>query len=193
MKIKTLSPGTITIIQLSIATTLSLVFQFIIPLWWQPLDYYTHGGKINHGDPGANVTFFTVSLWFFTLSIAWLFYRDNKYLNNFIVYALVPLGMIVADEFFVILLFFDYIHVFPFVVAIYLIWKKKDTLDQKLLPYYLVLFSSWIFSVYFLKLAYYSAPLNQVIFNWAIPTALSILLSFTFRKKQKLANKYETK
>ncbi len=183
MKLKELSLRTITIVQLIFATILCLIFQFIVPLWWQPLDYYTHDGPINHGDPGANVTFFTISLWFFALSVAWFIYRDNKYLNNFLVYSIIPLGMIVGYEFFGIFLYYDYVHVLPVVVSVYLIWKKRDSLDQKYIPYYAVFLSVWLYSVYFLKLAYYTGPLIEFVFNWAANLGLSIALSFAFRKK----------
>ncbi len=183
MKLKELSLRTITIVQLIVALILCLIFQFFVPLWWQPLDYYTHGGQINHGDPGANVTIFTISLWFFALSVVWFMYRDNKYLNNFLVYSIIPLGMIVGYEFFGIFLYYDYVHVLPVMVSIYLIWKKRDTLDQKYLPYYAVFLTVWLYIVYFLRLAYYTGPLSEFIFNWAANLGLSIALSFAFRKK----------
>ena len=63
----------ITGIQLTIATLISLIFQFIIPFSWHPLDTFQYGAR-NHGDPGANIIIFTISQWYFSFSITWLFY-----------------------------------------------------------------------------------------------------------------------
>ncbi|MFX1313656.1 MAG: hypothetical protein ACFFHD_13760, partial [Promethearchaeota archaeon] len=83
LKLNNLSLRSITLIQVAIATIISLLFQFLIPYWWQPLDTFQHGIK-QHGDVGANIVIFTISQWYFSLSIAWLIYHDNPYLNNFL-------------------------------------------------------------------------------------------------------------
>ncbi|MGV9200757.1 MAG: hypothetical protein ACOC4M_18260, partial [Promethearchaeia archaeon] len=57
-------------LQIFVATVVSLLFQFVIPLWWQPLDGYMHG-KVDHFDPGTNIVILTVSLWLFSFSVAW--------------------------------------------------------------------------------------------------------------------------
>ncbi len=98
-KFSNLNLRTITVIQLIIAAIISLIFQFLLPFSWQPLDTFLYGPK-QHGTPGANVIIFTMSQWYFSLSIAWLFYRNNPFLNNFLIYSIMPLGMIVIYEFF---------------------------------------------------------------------------------------------
>jgi len=127
-KFNELSLKTITIIQIVISTTVSLIFQFIIPFSWQPLDTFLYGIK-QHGDPGTNIIIFTISQWYFSFSIAWLIFQDNPYINNFLIYSIVPLGIIVFYEFFFLYLYYDYIHITPIIIDIYLIWKKRDTLS----------------------------------------------------------------
>lgn len=41
----------ISCIQLAVAIVISLIFQFLIPFSWQPLDTFQYGVK-QHGDPG---------------------------------------------------------------------------------------------------------------------------------------------
>lgn len=175
---------TMTIIQITIATIISLVFQFLIPFSWQPLDRFLYGIK-QHGDPGTNLVFFTISQWYFSLSIAWFIYRDNPYINNFLIYSIVPLGIITFYEFFFLYLYYDYIHITPIFIDIYLIWKKRETLSQKFAFYTILINISWLLSVYFLKLAYYNEDLPVYIRNLLIYIVLWIILSFLFRSKKK--------
>ncbi len=183
LKLNDLSLRSITIIQGAIATIISLLFQFLIPYWWQPLDTFQHGVR-QHGDEGVNIVIFTISQWYFSLSIAWLIYHDNPYVNNFLIYSIVPLSIIVAYEFFFIFLFWDYIHVIPVILDIYLIWKKRETLRQKFAPFIILLNTIWLFSGYFLKLAYYREVLSIFTRNYLIYLVLWIGLSFLFRNKK---------
>ena len=180
LKFSDLSLISITLIQFSIATIISLLFQFLIPYWWQPLDTFQYGIK-QHGETGVNIVIFTVSQWYFSFSIAWFINRENKYINNFLIYSIVPLGIIVVYEFIFLHLFFDYIHLLPFIVDIYLILKKRDTLHQNFAPYIILLNSIWLFSVYFLKLAYFREDLVIFIRNYIIYLVLWIALSFLFK------------
>lgn len=179
-----LSLKTITYIQILIAIIISLIFQFLIPLSWQPLDTFLYGIR-QHGDPGINLVIFTISQWYFSLSLAWLIYRDNPYINNFLIYSIVPLGIIVVYEFFFLFLYYDYIHITPAVIGIYLIWKKRETLSQKFAFYIIPFNITWLISVYFLKLAYYNEALIVFIRNLLIYSALWILLSFLFSIKSR--------
>ena len=174
---------TITIIQITIATVISLIFQFLIPFSWQPLDTFLYGIR-QHGDPGTNIIIFTISQWYFSFSIAWLIFRDNPYINNFLIYSIVPLGIIIFYELFFLHLYYDYIHITPIFIDIYLIWKKRKTLSQKFAFYIILINISWLFSVYFLKLAYYSEELPIYIRNVLIYVVLWIILSFLFRAER---------
>ena len=168
----------ITIIQLAVALIISLLFQFVIPFSWQPLNAYESGYNIKHGDPGTNLVFFTISLWYFSLSIVWFLRRDNKYINHFILYSVFPLSLIVVLEFSVLGLYYDYIHILPLIIAIYITWKKRDNLIPHYVIYYTIILTIWLFTVYFLKLAYYGAPLLTFIFNWSVNTLLNIGYTF---------------
>ncbi|NVM34124.1 MAG: hypothetical protein HWN81_00920 [Candidatus Lokiarchaeota archaeon] len=179
-----LSLITITLIQILIATIISLAFQFLFPFSWQPLDRFLYGIK-QHGDPGTNLVFFTISQWYFSLSLACLIFRDNPYINNFLIYSIVPLGIIVFYEFFFLYLYYDYIHITPIFIDIYLIWKKRETLSQKFAFSIITINISWLISVYFLKLAYYSEELPIYIRNFLIYVVLWIILSFVFKSKRK--------
>ncbi len=179
IKISEYSIRTITIIQIFIATVISLLFQFVFPLNWQPFDRAFHGPKIQHGDPGTSIVISTLSQWFFSFAIAWLIYRDNPYINNFLIYSLVSLiNVLVMDIF--LLLFWDYIHFIPLAVDIYILFKKRDTLFQKWFPYYLVFFSIWYCIIYFLRFTYLDLPLYLFIANWIAMGFIGFGISCTF-------------
>ena len=182
-KRSSLNLRTITLIQIFIALIVSLLFQFVIPFSWQPLDTFLYGVK-KHGDDGANIVIFTISQWYFSLSIAWLIFRENPYINNFLIYSIIPLGMIVLYEFFVLHLYYDYIHLTPIIVDIYLIWKKRNTLLKIYTPYFITINIIWLLLVYFLKLAYYSEDLLIYVRNIIIYLVLWTFLSFVFRSKE---------
>jgi hypothetical protein len=175
----------ISFIQLGIASVISLIFQFAIPFSWQSLDTFLHGIK-NHGDPGANIIIFTLSQWYFSFSIAWLFYRKNPYLNNFLIYSIVPLSMIVIYEFTALFLYYDYIHITPLLVDAYLIWKHRETLLKRFAPYIIALNTIWLILVYSFNLAYYNEELLIFIRNLIFYIVLWIGLALLFRSKEKL-------
>ena len=183
-KINELSLVSITSIQIAIATIISIMFQFVIPFSWQPLDRFLYGVK-QHGDPGSNLVIFTISQWYFSFSLAWFIYRDNPYINNFLIYSIVPLGIIFFYEYFIIFFYYDYIHVIPVFIDIYIIWKKRETLFQKSGLLVIVLNICWLFLVYFFKLAYYNEEFLIYLRNVLIYTILWIFLSFLFRVKKK--------
>ena len=175
----------ITSIQLACAIVISLIFQFLIPFSWQPLDTYQYGAS-QHGDPGTNLVIFTISQWYFSFSIVWFFYRKNPYLNNFLIYSVVPLGIIVVYEFTFLFLYYDYIHIVPLFVDVYLIWKHRETLLKRFAPYVITLNIIWLLSVYFFKLAYYNEELLIFIRNVIIYFMLWTALSLLFKSKKKL-------
>jgi hypothetical protein len=192
MKLKNLSLKEITIIQILIAILISLMFQFLIPYSWQPLHLFTYGINAEHGDPEANLVIFTVSQWYFSFSVAWFLYRKNKYINNFLVYSVAPLSTIIVPEFIVYFLFIDYIHLLPFLVGIYIFWKKRDTVVVKYFFPNFCLASVWLFIVYFFKLAYFQATFLDFFINWLLIALLSFLFFFFIRlAKNREKEKYE--
>jgi hypothetical protein len=178
-KISEYSLRTITIIQIVIATLISLLFQFVFPLNWQPFDRALHGPNVQHGDPGTSVVISTLSQWFFSFAIAWLLYRDNPYINNFLIYSLVPLISVLVMDI-VIFLYYDYIHFIPLAVDIYILLKKRNTLFQKWFPYYFIFYSIWYCAVYFLRLTYLDLPLNLFVLNWIAMALVGFGISCIF-------------
>jgi len=172
---------TITLIQIAIATLVSLIFQFIIPLNWQPLDVYTLGPDIKHGYPGANIVLFALSQWYFSLSVAWFVKRDNKYLNNYLAYAFVPTFTIILAEFFQMFLYYDYIHLLPFCVSFYILMKKRSTLYSKYVIYYILIIIPWAFIDYFFKLAYYDSTFSEFLYNGIILLIFTVILSILIK------------
>ncbi|TFG07422.1 MAG: hypothetical protein EU539_04935 [Promethearchaeota archaeon] len=170
---------TITILQIIIATGISLLFQFVFPLNWQPFDRALHGPNVQHGDPGTSVVISTLSQWFFSFAVSWLIYRDNPYINNFLIYSLFPLMMVLFMDI-AIFLWWDYIHFLPLAVDIYLLLKKRKTLFQRWFPYYFIFYSIWYTSVYFLRLTYLDLPLNLFIINWISMGILGFMISCSF-------------
>ncbi|MBY9019303.1 MAG: hypothetical protein KGD66_10785 [Candidatus Lokiarchaeota archaeon] len=167
-KLSELSLRSITIIQSIVALIISLIFQFIIPLAWQPLDAFEWGNLIHHGDEGTNVIIFSVSQWYFSFSISWHLRRDNKYINNFLVYSIPGLSSIVFIEFFFYGLYYDYIHLITLATALYIIAKKGDSLIPKHVIPNFIFVTIWLFSVYFLRLAYFNSPLVDYFLRWVI-------------------------
>lgn len=180
----------VTIIQLEVALIISLLFQFVIPFSWQPLNAYGKDYTITHGHPRFNLVFFTVSQWYFSLSIVWFLRRDNKYINHFILYSIFPLSLIIVFEFSVLGLYYDYIHIFPLIIAFYITWKKRDSLIPYYIIYYTVFFTVWLFTVYFLKFAYFGAPLLTFILNWSVNTLLNIGYTFFVIYLKKKSRKF---
>ncbi|MHA1758231.1 MAG: hypothetical protein ACTSVV_15775 [Promethearchaeota archaeon] len=190
MKLNEIDLKKITIIQLLIASTISLLYQFVFPYTWQPLEVKLLGSNVRHGDPGTNIVICTISLWYFTLSIAWFIYRDNIYLNNFLVYSLVPMSLVLIAEFFWLHLYYDYLHILPFIISIYIFIKKRDMIYQRSILFIIPFLSIWLFTAYFLKLAYYNdTPIQDFLVNYSANIFLSIALSFCFKKKREKNSK----
>jgi hypothetical protein len=173
----------ISVLQIVIAIVITLIFQFLIPFSWQPLDTFLYGVK-QHGDSGTNLVIFTISQWYFSLSIAWLIYRDNPYINNFLIYSIVPLGIILFYEFFFLFLYYDYIHIFPVVVDIYLIWKKRETISSIYAYFIIPINICWLLLVYLLDLAYYNEVLLIYLRNLFVYLLLWIVLAILLSLKK---------
>jgi len=172
---------TITIIQLLIATLISLLFQFVIPMTWQPLYYFGSGPNVQHFDEGTNIVIFTVSQWYFSLSIAWFVKRDNPYINNFLVYSLIGLIITIITEVASYGLFYDYYHIIPFGVSIYIFWKKKETLYPKYVIHNSIFITIWLLLVYFLRLAYFQASIIDYLTRLILIVLLGYVLAYIIK------------
>lgn len=143
------------LLQILIAIGIAVTLQFVIPLSWQP--FYTIVGPVFGTNTGVGWIIFWLDTWFFSFAIAWLIYRENPYLNNFMMYSLIPLVIILAVEFIFYQLFWDYIHILPFIVDI-LILRKRDTLRKNLIVIFALIMTGLIFLEYYLGIAFSALP-----------------------------------
>jgi hypothetical protein len=163
---------------------MSIVFQFLIPLSWQPLDSYLKP-TIQHGDPGTNVIILTISQWYFSFSIMWFFKRSNKFINNFLIYSIPPLFSILMLEFYVFKIYYDYIHLLPLIVAFLIFFTQIETIKPKLVIWNILLLSIWLFTTFSLRLAYYNDPLSFFAFKLTIICIVDITIAIIIRQLQK--------
>jgi len=174
----------IEILQIIGAIIMSIVFQFLIPLSWQPLDSYLKP-TIQHGDPGTNVIILTISQWYFSFSIMWFFKRSNKFINNFLIYSIPPLFSILMLEFYVFKIYYDYIHLLPLIVAFLIFFTQIETIKPKLVIWNILLLSIWLFTTFSLRLAYYNDPLSFFAFKLTIICIVDITIAIIIRQLQK--------
>jgi len=177
------------ILQFIGAIIISIVFQFLIPLSWQPLDSYLKP-TIQHGDPGTNVIILTVSQWYFSFSVMWFFKRSNKFINNFLIYSIPALFSIFMLEFYVFKIYYDYIHLLPLIVAFLIFFTQIESIKPKFVIWNILLLSIWLFITFSLRLAYYNDPLSFFAFKLAIICIIDITIAIIIRQLQK---KYHAK
>jgi len=172
------------ILQIMGAIGISLLYQFVFPLSWMPLDSRLRPW-IQHGDPGTNVIILTISQWYFSFSVVWFFKRTNKFINNFLIYSIPPLFSIIMLEFYVFAIFYDYIHLLPLIVAFLIFFTQLESIKPKYVGLYLLLLSIWLFTDFFLRLAYYDDPLPFFVFKLVLICIVDILIAFIIHKLQK--------
>ena len=173
------------ILQIIGAVALSLVYQFIIPWSWFPLDSFTRP-TVKHGDPGTNVIIFTISQWYFSFSVVWFFKRDNNFINNFLIYSIPPLYAIFILEFFGFKLFYDYIHIIPLIVAFSIFFTQLKSITPKFVILNILVSSIWLFLAYFFRLAYYDDSIGIFTFKLVIIGIIDLIIAFIVWKLQKL-------
>jgi hypothetical protein len=171
----------ITIIQIIVAFAVSLLFQFVIPMNWQLLYFFSEGPSIHHFEKGANIVIFTISQWYFSLSIAWFLRRDNPYINNVLIYSLVGLILTIIGEIISYGLFYDYYHLIPFFVSVYIFWKKRDTIKPKFVIHNSIVIIIWLLLVYILGLAYYQGPFTEYLIRLIIVISLGYVLAYIIK------------
>ena len=175
----------IEILQIIGAIALSLVYQFIIPLSWFPLDSFTRP-TVKHGDPNTNIIIFTISQWYFSFSIVWFFKRDNKIINNFLIYSIPPLYSMLILEFFAFRLYYDYIHIIPLIVAFSIFFTQLKSITPKFVILNILVSSIWLFLAYFFRLAYYDDSIGIFTFKLVIIGIIDLIIAFIVWKLQKL-------
>jgi hypothetical protein len=167
---------TTTLIQLGIAGIIAVIIQFGLPNSWQPFNAIV--GNVFGVKSGAGVSLVSLDTWFFAFSIVWFVFRDNPYLNSLMMYSLVPLGVILGLEFALYYLFWDYIHLLPFIIDIYILFKKRNTLKRNYILLFTLLFTGWLLLDYFLGLAYSAIPLLMLALGIPIFIAVMIQVSY---------------
>ena len=177
------------ILQIIGAIVISIVFQFVIPLSWQPLDSYLKP-TIQHGDPGTNVVILTISQWYFSFSVVWFFKRSNKFINNFLLYSFPPLFSIFIMEFYVFRIYYDYIHLLPIIVAFLIFFTQIESIKPKFVIWNILFLSIWLFTTFSLRLAYYNDPLSLFVLKLAIICIVDIIIAIIVHQLHK---KYQMK
>lgn len=165
------------ILQLGVATVIALILQFIVPRAWLPFQQTV--GEVFSAEGGLLIA--ELSTWFFSLSIAWFINQNNKYLNSVMIYALLPLGVILALEFSFYFLFWDYLHLLPFIIGIYIAVKRRATLSQAWMLIFSLLLTGWVFLAYFLELAYSNMSILLLLLGMIIYIPVMIGVSFFLR------------
>ncbi|MEJ2294257.1 MAG: hypothetical protein P8Y23_05755 [Candidatus Lokiarchaeota archaeon] len=171
----------ITIIQIIVAFAVSLLFQFVIPMNWQLLYYFGEGPNAHHFEEGMNIVIFTISQWYFSLSIAWFLRRDNPYINNVLIYSIVGLILTIIGEIISFGLFYDYYHLIPFFVSVYIFWKKRDTIKPKYVIHNSIFIFVWLLLDYIFKLAYYQVPFIEYLIRLIIVILLGYVLAYIIK------------
>lgn len=172
------------LIQILIAVGISVLFQFVIdPYIYDPIIRTLFGGVME--SLGA-IVITSLSMWFFSFSISFFIYPDNELVNSYLFCALIPLGFLVAIEFIVIHLFFDFLHIFPIVVIGFILWKKRSTIRFRNVVCSTVILIVWVLIVWLLKLNYMGVALHLgiiIIIGWSLLNAImSYLISRLSRK-----------
>jgi len=163
-----------TFVQMVIAVAIAVLWSFVLPLQWQPFQAVI--GDVFGAE--SSVALAALSSWFFGFAIAWFIFRDNAIINNLMMYSLLPLGVILGLEVAFYLLFWDYVHLLPFVVDIYILWKKRGTLRKDYLIYSTGIFTAWVFLSYFLGIAYSNIPLYMFLLGMVIYPLVMLAIAF---------------
>lgn len=174
MNFTALESKTKLVIQIAIAIGIVLLLELVIPHTWQPFRLMigdAFGGEFD-------IVLTELSSWFFGFSVAWFIFQDNPYLNSFMIYSIIPLGVVIGIEFSVYLLFWDYIHLLPFIIDIYIIWKKRNTLKRTYILLFTAILTGFLFLDYFLGLAYSRMSIILFAIESTILALVMIQLSF---------------
>ena len=165
------------IIQILIAAIISVVFQFLIdPIIYDPyVRQAMAGGFI---DPGNAVVITSMSMWFFSFSIAFFYYPENEVINSYLLCAFIPLVGIIAGEF-IGLMFWDFLHIPPVVIiTIFIFWKRRETLNLKNILIASVILSFWLLIVHLLGLNYATIQTPFIIAAMGLWPALNLILGY---------------
>ena len=170
------------LIQILITISISVFLQLVIdPLIIDPLTKRHQ----NIFETAPTVLITSLSCWFFSFSMSFLYYPKNELVNSYLFCSIIPLTVIVAQEFFA-LFFFDLLHLIPIIVVIYIILKKRDTINPKYVTIFSPILVIWYFTVKLLGLNYLSFeifPFGLIyMIIWAF---LNVIISYILKNKIK--------
>ena len=167
------------LIQIVLAIGISIIFQLVIdPLIYDPF-IRAEMGVLESSDA---IVICSLSMWWFSFSMAFFIYRENEIINNYLLCAFLALLMIVGIEF-ASLFFIDFLHIPPVIVVVIILWKYRSTLRLKNVALTSVLLIIWFATVRLIGTNYTSIPL----FPWILLAAifwplLNILLVYIINR-----------
>ncbi|MHA1265417.1 MAG: hypothetical protein ACTSRS_09305 [Candidatus Helarchaeota archaeon] len=161
-------------IQMGIAILIVLLMSYVIPSSWQP--FLSEIGDVFGASGGVPIAY--LSYWFFGIAIAWICFRENKYIASFLMYSFLPLGVIVTLEICFYFLYYDYVHLVPLIIDIYILWKSRNVLSRRWLLIFSCVLTGWIFLAYYLNLAYSAIPILMLALGLIIYLPVMVQLSF---------------
>ncbi|MHA1894754.1 MAG: hypothetical protein ACTSX4_09645 [Candidatus Helarchaeota archaeon] len=173
------------LIQIVIAVCISIFFQLMIDPWIYDPFIRNNMGVLEAGNA---IVITSLSMWFFSFSIAHFFYRDNEVINNYLLCSFPPLVVIIVVEF-SSLVFIDFLHIPPvIIVLISIIWKKANTLKLKNVAIASVILAGWATLVRLLGTNYTSVglfPLGLIIIiAWPLLNILLVFIINLIEKKK---------
>ncbi len=171
------------IIQILIAIGISVFFQLVIdPLIYDPFIRENLGGLIEAGDA---IVICSLSMWFLSFSMAFLYYRNNEIINNYLFCAFLPLLLIVGFEF-ASLFFIDFLHIPPVIIGFVILWRYRATLKLRNVLVTSLVLVIWIIIVRLVGTNYQSVSLFPMgllaIIFWPLLNIFLYYLVIHFRK-----------
>ncbi|MFX1453208.1 MAG: hypothetical protein ACFFCM_20410 [Promethearchaeota archaeon] len=167
------------LIQILIAVVISVLLQIVIvPLIIDPLTRRFP----TIFETRATILITTLSFWFFSFSVAFFFYPENEIIDSYLLCSIIPLIIIIIQEF-VSLFFFDILHLLPIIVVILIIWKNPKTINLKYVTITSPLLVIWFLIVRLLGINYPTFELSPLgityLITWGI---MNIVLAYIITK-----------
>lgn len=172
-------------IQIGIAVCISIFFQFVLdPYIYDPYIRDQMTGLFEAGDA---IVICSLSMWFFSFSLAFFYYK-NELLTNYLICSFIPLLIIVIAEF-TFFLFYDFLHIPPVIVVCYILCKYRQTIRLKYVALSSLFLILWATTVRLLGTNYTAIALFPLgllaIICWPLMNLFFALLIKYFDKKHR--------
>ena len=167
------------LIQILIAVVISVLLQIlVVPFIIDPLTRKFP----TLFETRATILITTLSFWFFSFSVAFFYYPENEIINSYLLCSLIPLVIIIVQEF-ISLFFFDVLHLLPIIVVILIAWKNPNTINLKNVTITSPMLIIWFLIVRLLGINYPSFELSPLgityLITWGI---MNIVLAYIITK-----------